>query len=132
MSAIGASDLNRKEKPDMNTLAAVLASIVLVPQPTRLVEGTGSYPTGAIVRAVADATVPAEGYRLSVRPDGIVIASSDAAGRFYAEQTLEQLRDGDAYSCVEIEDAPAFRWRGLMLDEGRRGLPLERVHLERA
>ena len=103
----------------MSMLMVVLASIVLVPQPTRLVEGTGTCPTGAVVRAVTDAAIPSEGYRLSVRPDEIVIASSDVAGRFYAEQTLAQLRDGAAYPCVEIEDAPAFRWRGFMLDEGR-------------
>lgn len=97
----------------------VLAAIALVPQPARLVEGTGTCPTGAVVRSVTDAAIPSEGYRLSVRPDEVVIASSDAAGRFYAEQTLDQLRDGDAYPCVEIEDAPAFKWRGFMLDEGR-------------
>ena len=82
-------------------------------------EGTGTCPTGAIVRAVTDAAIPSEGYRLSVRPNEIVVASSDAAGRFYAEQTLDQLRAGGAYPCVEIEDAPAFKWRGFMLDEGR-------------
>lgn len=103
----------------MQTLTLLLSAIALVPQPARLVEGTGTCPTGAVVRVVTDASVPPEGYRLSVRPDGIRITSSDAAGRFYAAQTLAQLMDGAVYPCVEIEDAPAFRWRGFLLDEGR-------------
>lgn len=103
----------------MNALIGALASIVLVPQPARLVEGAGTCPTNAAVRAVVDPSIPSEGYRLSVCPDGVVVASSDAAGRFYAERTLEQLGEGGSYPCVEIEDAPAFRWRGFMLDEGR-------------
>ena len=46
--------------------------------------------------------------------------SATDAGAFYARQTLAQLKDADgSFPCVEIADAPAYRWRGLMLDEGR-------------
>ncbi|MBQ2625482.1 MAG: hypothetical protein IJG18_10355 [Kiritimatiellae bacterium] len=37
-----------------------------------------------------DGSVPAEGYRLSVTPDGVTIRHSDAAGLFYAKVTLRQ------------------------------------------
>ena len=65
-----------------------------------------------------DASIPAEGYRLSISPGAIKIASSDAAGEFYAKTTLEQLRGKDI-PCCEITDAPRYRWRGCLIDEGR-------------
>ena len=54
---------------------------------------------------------------------GIAISSSDAAGRFYAVETLKQLessgRGVTRVPCVEIEDSPRYRWRGFHLDECR-------------
>lgn len=71
-----------------------------------------------------DPSLPKEGYRLSVRPDGISVASADDAGAFYALRTLRQLavrRWGALYlPCCEITDFPRFGWRGLMMDEARR------------
>ena len=89
-----------------------------MPQPAKLVE-TGGTTKNAEIRYVTDSAVPAEGYRLKVAADGITVTSSDAAGRFYAGVTLAQLKDGNAWPCVEIEDAPAYRWRGAHLDECR-------------
>ena len=103
----------------MQTLSLILAAICLVPQPRKLTELGGSAPKGTAVSCVTDATVPKEGYRLTVKPDGITVTSSDEAGKFYAGKTLEQLFDGKGYPCVEIEDAPRFPWRGVLIDEGR-------------
>lgn len=97
----------------------LLAALSLVPQPVQVVEKSGFAPKNAVVRHTVDAAVPAEGYRLSVTGDGIVIASSDAAGRFYAEKTLGQLACAEGYPCVEISDAPAYPWRGVLIDEAR-------------
>ena len=72
----------------------------------------------ADVRFTKDASLPAEGYRLEVREDEVAVASSDDAGAFYALQTLRQLGRSKV-PCLKIEDAPAFGWRGFMLDEGR-------------
>ena len=99
-------------------IALILAAVALVPQPAKLVE-TGGVTKNAEIRYVTDSAVPAEGYRLKVAADGITVTSSDAAGRFYAGMTLAQLKDGNAWPCVEIEDAPAYRWRGAHLDECR-------------
>ena len=99
-------------------ISPILAAIALVPQPAKLVE-TGGVTKNAEIRYVTDSAVPAEGYRLKVAADGITVTSSDAAGRFYAGMTLAQLKDGNAWPCVEIEDAPAYRWRGAHLDECR-------------
>jgi hexosaminidase len=81
--------------------------------------------------ASADAKIKAEGYTLRADHRGVMIAAGDAAGFFYGAQTLRQLLPDAAFggACatnqaweipgVEIEDAPRFAWRGLMLDEGR-------------
>lgn len=99
----------------------LLATLSLVPYPVKAAEKTGMVPQDTAVRYETDAKIPAEGYRLTVAADGITVTSSDEAGRFYAGQTLAQLLDPakKSYPCVEIEDAPAFRWRGMHLDEGR-------------
>ena len=95
----------------------------LVPRPRKVFFTGGTCPGAATLRHCEDGTIPAEGYRLTVASNGICVASSSPAGRFYAEQTLKQLaerNDGvETYPCVEIEDAPAFSWRGLHLDEAR-------------
>lgn len=94
----------------------VIAALALVPMPQSVRE-TGGMSTATNVVCERDAAIAAEGYRLVVKPDVTVISSSDAAGEFYARQTLRQL--GTPTPCVEIEDAPAFKWRGILLDECR-------------
>lgn len=93
--------------------------LALVPQPRRVVEGAGVCTSRTVVCA-RDATLGPEAYRLSVTPGRVAIASADAAGEFRARQTLRQLADAKGrYACCEIEDAPRYAWRGLMLDEAR-------------
>ena len=100
--------------------------VKLVPAPQRIVRKEGMFRSASANPPIAesrDASLPPEGYRLSVTPDGIAVASADDAGAFYARQTLFQLAvhggGSVVYPCVEIEDFPAFRWRGLLLDESR-------------
>lgn len=82
----------------------------------------------------------AEGYALTVTKSGIDITAATPAGIFYGIQTLRQLMPSDveifnesgrpmewAVPCVEIEDAPRFAWRGLMLDVSRTFMPKELV-----
>ena len=100
--------------------AVVLATLALVPRPQEVRETGGTCPAGAPVSVVRDSGLPAEGYRLSVAPGGVSIASADDAGEFYARETLKQLAGpGGAYPCCEISDAPRYPWRGLMIDESR-------------
>ena len=76
------------------------------------------------VTQTRDVSLPPEGYRLKVTPDGAEIAAADDAGSFYARETLKQLTtvvssDRVEIACCEIRDWPQYRWRGLMLDEAR-------------
>lgn len=91
--------------------------------------------TGGRLRVVADPALPAEAYRLTVGDDGITITASADAGVNWATQTLRQLLPpsvlrpapvGDplVVDGVEIEDAPAYAWRGVHLDVGRHFVPL--------
>ncbi|MBQ8337320.1 MAG: beta-N-acetylhexosaminidase [Bacteroidaceae bacterium] len=79
-----------------------------------------------------DERLPAEGYELSVKKNNVTVSASQAAGFFYALQTLKQLMPRNVMAgvpdesvtewsvpCVDIADAPRFGWRGFMLDEGR-------------
>ncbi|MEU3249954.1 beta-N-acetylhexosaminidase [Streptomyces sp. NPDC006997] len=80
-----------------------------------------------------------EGYRLAVTPDGVDLAGGGPAGLFWGAQTLRQLLGPHAYRraplsagpwrlpLVHVEDAPRFRWRGLMLDVARHFMPKEGV-----
>ena len=103
----------------MPILHSVLA-VAVVPAPRAIQLHEGAVATGAVqVVETRDEGVPAEGYRLEVSPSGVSVSASGAAGFFYARKTLAQLAEGGRWPCCRIEDAPAFRWRGVMLDEGR-------------
>lgn len=64
-----------------------------------------------------------EGYHLRSSGNQILIEASDPRGLFYGAQTLRQLittADGKrSVPNVDIRDEPRFRWRGLLIDEGR-------------
>jgi hexosaminidase len=66
-----------------------------------------------------------EGYHLSVTPTAITITAKTKAGAFYGMQTLLQLEaQSKNIPVLEIDDAPAFGYRGLMLDVGRHFMPV--------
>lgn len=60
-----------------------------------------------------------EAYRLEVGAKGITVESGGFRGFLWAMQTLRQLRSGSSLPWVQISDAPTYRWRGVMVDEGR-------------
>ncbi|WIB60717.1 beta-N-acetylhexosaminidase [Curtobacterium sp. MCLR17_007] len=89
-------------------------TIVLRVAPTGLPEGPG----GSV----------AESFRLVVSPKRVEVVGGTAAGVFYGVQALLQLLPADVYRkgrvgtgpwtvpAQTVEDAPAFAWRGVMLD----------------
>ena len=74
---------------------------------------------------------PAESYRLTADEASVVVTGADPAGLFYGVQTVGQLiasgKDGWTIPAVTIEDAPRFRYRGVMLDVARHFHPVETV-----
>lgn len=72
-----------------------------------------------------------EAFRLVVTADHIEVTGGSAAGVFYGVQALLQSLPADVYRhgrvgtdpwtvpAVTVEDAPAFAWRGVMLDVAR-------------
>ncbi len=66
-----------------------------------------------------------EAYRLTVAADGVRILARTATGQRWALATLVQLLRASPGSlpCLAIEDAPAFRERGFMLDIARDRVP---------
>ena len=92
----------------------------------------GNILIGAAVEACGrSAELPAgeipadEGYKLAVKPDGVLIAGSPH-GIHNALATLTQLLlagNGGAVPAVAIIDYPRFPWRGMLLDPARSFLP---------
>jgi hexosaminidase len=85
----------------------------------------GPCEKGAVCLRVAGGG-PAEGYRLTVTGDSVVVSGNDAAGLFYGLQTLSQMlppgggAPGPArLAATDVTDAPRFRYRGMHLDVGR-------------
>jgi hypothetical protein len=64
------------------------------------------------------------GYLLDIRPEGILLAGYDAAGCFYAEQSLRQMAEDDGLAYVSIQDWPYKSLRGIHLFmPGREDIP---------
>ena len=82
-----------------------------------------------IVLAIDPTVKGEEAYRLVVTPRGVIIQASSDRGLFWGVQTLRQLLPQQRASAVQIpavhiEDAPAFGYRGFMLDVGRHFYPV--------
>ena len=82
-----------------------------------------------IVLAIDPSVKGDEAYRLAVTSRGVIIQASTDKGLFWGVQTLRQLLPLEHASSVnipgvQIEDAPAFAYRGFMLDVGRHFYPV--------
>ncbi len=76
---------------------------------------------GIAVHSVIDPDLPAEGYRITITPQGLTIAAGSHAGAHYGAITLLTLRETcqGKLPCGTITDAPRFAWRGQHLDCAR-------------
>lgn len=79
-----------------------------------------------------------EGYKLSVKYNGIVVSGKTSAGIFYGIQSLRQLLPSEIENntsnlkeitipAVEISDSPRYKYRGMHLDVGRHFFPVVSV-----
>ena len=75
-------------------------------------------------------TTETEKYLLKIKPGNISISASGTDGIFNGISTLLQLvrqSPGFSLDCWEINDAPKYAWRGVMLDESRYFFGKEKV-----
>lgn len=91
--------------------------------------------SGVVSDPAARSATALEGYRISIGAEGVLATSPSTAGLCNAVQTLRQLLPADAFApgplanvewafpYVEIEDEPAFSWRGGHLDVARHIMP---------
>ena len=67
-------------------------------------------------------------YAIETKEEKLVLSSETIYGAMYALETLKQLLDRSGnlmYSNIHIRDAPQYSWRGLMIDSGRRFVPVD-------
>jgi hexosaminidase len=97
-----------------------------------VLDANAALPAARIVLTTVDGdpALGAEGYELTIAPDGITIAAAEPAGLFYGVQTLRQLLPPNIEQSTmqagpwtlptgTIRDNPRFEWRGAMLDVAR-------------
>jgi hexosaminidase len=111
-----------------------IAQLPIIPYPNKVIEGKGFYTVATSVTKEAVVVIDSsagsvvaspEGYYLTVTPKQIKVVAKTKVGAFYAMQTLLQLEAvSKKIPVVTIEDAPAFGYRGLMLDVGRHFMPI--------
>lgn len=78
-------------------------------------------------RTVSDPSIPPQGYRISIDPDGeVTIGASEPSGLFYGRATLDQLARARGRGMIPVgtvEDWPDLEVRGVMLDVSRTKVP---------
>jgi hexosaminidase len=89
---------------------------------------------GAYIRLSLTKKMVAESYQLNMNARQIHISGADEASVFYGIISLLQLaatsqnKSGNLMlQCWNIEDRPAYGWRGLMLDESRHFFGIDKV-----
>lgn len=96
-------------------------------------------PGAGTIQFKQDNTLAKEAYKLIVSETGVQIIASGNTGWFHGVQSLIQLFPelpgvGESISSIKIpavtiNDAPRFRWRAFMLDEGRHFKGIEQVKM---
>ncbi|AOM80831.1 hypothetical protein BFS30_16815 [Pedobacter steynii] len=115
-------------KPQAELLAAALSPATGF---DFLLEESKTATKGIILSTGNSGSANNESYRLAVNKDQIKINGQSSSGVFYGIQTLLQLLPAEVYNKqrqksvnwevkgVQIEDAPLYPWRGMMLDVAR-------------
>lgn len=115
--------------PALADVAGYLGKVLLPHAETVRAQPSGK---ADIALGLDTVSLAAEAYRLEVRCDGVRIEGGSPRGVANGIATLRQLLPaatgaGAELPCVEIEDAPAFAWRGVMLDVSRHFFDKEEI-----
>ncbi len=81
--------------------------------------------TAVLIRIKKNKKIPTQGYLLRITAQKIYLTGQDGAGLFYGLLTLGQILQQFRFRipCLDIEDAPDFSARGVMLDISRSKVP---------
>ncbi len=94
--------------------------INIVPKPNSVTYSGGFCELPEIEKKIiSDFALGEEGYRLKIESNSIALEAQTQAGLFYAEKTLEQIKNAGKIPCVLVEDSPRFSYRGFMVDSAR-------------
>ncbi len=113
--------------------AAAFAPVSIIPAPQEMKLTGGEAVFDGTIKYETVASIPEEGYELSItKGGGVTVRSSTEKGRYYAGRTLLHIalrpENGKRYyPCLEIKDAPKFAWRGVQLDDVRHHFGKETV-----
>jgi len=76
-----------------------------------------------------DKKLGAEGYQMVITNKGVTIKSQTEQGVLWGIQTLQQLKvQNKPLTCGTITDTPAYPMRGMMIDVGRKYIPLSYLY----
>lgn len=124
---------------EQETVAGLLADLFTVSAGFTPTVNIGSSDTSASIVFSTDTALAEENYKLEITPSHISIKAADAAGFFYAVQSIRQLlppaiesktpAEGIQWNipAVTLQDGPRFPYRGLLLDVSRCFIPKENV-----
>lgn len=94
----------------------------------KLPEAKRNETTSPQILCSIDKKMPSEAYRFDVLKDGSLTVSGGEAGVFYGLMSLLQLesqqRGKSSITIPQLNDKPAFAWRGLHLDVSRHFFPV--------
>lgn len=126
------------DNSEMRDAVAIFNNLLNRAAGYRLPVTTSPVSENALICRLNPSVSNKEGYKLSVRKNLISLEAQTPQGIFYGMQTLRQLLPYQiersyvsnvawTIPCLDIEDAPRFVYRGLMLDAGRHFQPKEFV-----
>ena len=125
------SSLDTKSQTIVESFVQHVDSTLNIQLSSQALASNNDLPKQGVIFVEGGKDIPAEGYKLDVEPDRIIIKATQPAGFLYAIQTLKQLMPIEIYGktktalsecqipCVSITDAPRFGYRGLMIDIAR-------------
>ena len=105
--------------------------LIPAPRKTEYHTGVSRIDKNTPVTVLHDASVPEEGYVLTVSDDAVSISSSSSSGVFYARQTLAQILATCAGKCdnLTITDHPVLGYRSFLIDSCRHFYGVEELKL---
>lgn len=76
---------------------------------------------------IKDSTISSEGFKIEFNCEKVTIRYSDEGGKFYAIETIEQLKKSGKMPAFTIEDCPVYSYRGFSLDSARHSFTISDI-----